>query len=92
MTPEEEKRFDVLYERHGRALKLHGYAKRTIDSYSRAVRRLSERFDCVPDGVSVEELKEHFAKLVDSHSWATVKVDRNGLQFFWKHVLHQDWS
>ncbi len=92
MTPEEEKRFDVLYERHVRALKLHGYAERTIDSYARAVRRLSERFDCVPEGLSVEQLEEHFSKLVDSHSWATVKVDRNGLQFFWEHVLCRDWS
>jgi len=29
---------------------------------------------------------------VESHSWSTVKVDRNGLQFFYKHVLKRDWS
>jgi integrase len=29
---------------------------------------------------------------VDSHSWSTVKVDRNGLQFYWKHVLKRDWQ
>ena len=33
----------------------------------------------------------YFGLLVDSHSWSTVKVDRNGLQFFWKHVLKRDW-
>lgn len=92
MTPEEKERFDGLYARHVRALKLKGYATRTIDSYSRAVRRLSKRFDCVPDRVSVEQLEVYFAALVDSHSWATVKVDRNGLQFFWQHILGQDWS
>jgi integrase len=92
MTPEEETRFAVLYGRHERALKLQGYAKRTIDSYARAVRRLSAHFDGVPDRLSVEQLEEYFAGLVDSHSWATVKVDRNGLQFFWKHVLKQDWN
>jgi integrase len=27
---------------------------------------------------------------VRSHSWSTVKIDRNGLQFFWKHVLKRD--
>jgi hypothetical protein len=34
----------------------------------------------------------YFAKLVDSHSWSTVKVDRNGVQFFWLHVLKKDWT
>jgi len=92
MDPEEQKRLNGLYSQHALALKLQGYAKRTIDSYCRAVRRVSKRFDCVPDRLSVQQLKVHFAELVDSHSWATVKVDRNGLQFFWKHVLHQDWS
>ncbi len=27
-----------------------------------------------------------------SHSWSTVKIDRVGLQFFWKHVLKKDWQ
>ncbi len=30
--------------------------------------------------------------MVESHSWSTVKVDRNGLQFFWQHVLNLDWQ
>jgi hypothetical protein len=29
-------------------------------------------------------------KLVKSRSWSTVKVDRNGLQFFWRHVLKRE--
>jgi len=33
-----------------------------------------------------------FFKLIESHSWSTVKIDRNGLQFFWKHVLNCDWQ
>jgi hypothetical protein len=40
----------------------------------------------------VEQLEAYFAQLVDSHSWSTVKIDRNGLQFFWKHILKRDWS
>jgi hypothetical protein len=46
MTREEQKRFDALYARHLRALTLEGYANRTTDSYSRAVRRLSAHFGC----------------------------------------------
>ena len=34
----------------------------------------------------LEQLEGYFSELVDSHSWSTVKIDRNGLQFFWKHV------
>ena len=41
---------------------------------------------------SPEQLKIYFADLVDSHSWSTVKIDRLGLQFFWKHVLKIDWK
>jgi hypothetical protein len=36
MTSSEQKRFDALYLRHQRALKLQGYADKTIDVYSRA--------------------------------------------------------
>jgi integrase len=37
-------------------------------------------------------LEIYFAGLVESHSWSTVKIDRNGLQFFWRHVLKKDWE
>ena len=92
MQPDEQKRFEDLYDRHVRALILWGYAQRTIDAYSRAVRRVRDFFDCVPDRLSVEQLEVYFSSLVESHSWATVKVDRNGLQFFWQHILERDWS
>jgi len=37
-------------------------------------------------------MENYFSSLVESHSWSTVKVDRNGLQFFYKHVLKQQWE
>jgi len=40
----------------------------------------------------VSQLEAHFNSLVDSHSWSTVTVDRNGLQFFWKYVLKREWD
>ena len=92
MKPSEQKRFDQLYRKHLRALKLQGMSDKTIDVYSRAIRRLSERFDRVPDKITGEQLATHFSELVDSHSWSTVKVDRCGIQFFWKHVLKKDWQ
>ncbi len=92
MNPSERKRFDKLYQQHLTALKLQGKSKSTISMYARAVRRIAEHFDRCPDNLTVEELKEYFSQLVDSHSWSTVKVDRCGLQFFWKHVLQRDWD
>jgi len=91
MEANEQKRFDTLYAQHLRALKLRGYSASTIDVYARAVRRLTEYFDCIPDQLSVEQLETYFAELVDARSWGTVRVDRNGLQFFWKFILKQDW-
>ena len=92
MTATEQARFEELYTHHLRALKLQGKRDKTIDGYARAVRRVSSHFDCCPDQLSMEQLEVYFAGLVDSHSWSTVKIDRNGLQFFWKYVLKTDWQ
>lgn len=92
MNKAEVKRFNKLYERHQRTLKLQGKAKATIDSYSRAVRRVRIYFDCCPDKLKPKQLEGYFADLVESHSWSTVKIDRNGLQHFWKYVLNRDWK
>ena len=92
MKPTEGKRFKKLYKRHLRLLKLQGKSPATIDAYSRAVRRVSDHFDCCPDQLTPDQLETYFAELVDSHSWSTVKLDRLGLQFFWRHVLKRDWQ
>ena len=92
MNPNEVNRFNELYQCHLRLLKLQGKSQKTIDSYSRAVRRVSEHFGCCPDQLTLEQFEIYFAELVESHSWSTVKIDRNGLQFFWKYVLKKDWQ
>ncbi len=92
MNQTETNRFDELYQRHLRLLKLQGKSQKTIDAYARAVRRINKHFDCCPDQLTLEQREKYFSDLVESHSWSTVKVDRNGLQFFWKHVLKRDWQ
>ncbi len=92
MNKTEQARFNRLYKRHLKALKLQGLSDSTIDVYSRAVQRITQHFDRCPDTLSIDEREDYFAELVESHSWSTVKVDRNGLQFFWKHVLKRDWQ
>ncbi len=92
MKPTDANRFKKLYQRHLRLLKLQGKSQKTIDAYARAVRRVSEHFDCCPDQLTPQQLEIYFAGLVETHSWSTVKVDRNGLQFYWRHVLKLDWQ
>lgn len=92
MNSKEQARFHKLYQQHLTELKLQGLAPKTVDAYSRAVRRISTFFDCCPDGLTRDQLKTYFASLVDSHSWSTVKLDRNGLQSFYLHVLDKQWE
>ena len=54
MKPTEAKRFKKFYQRHLRLLKLQGKSQKTIDAYSRSVRRVSEHFDCCPDKSNAE--------------------------------------
>lgn len=92
MQKAQQKRFDSLYRKHLSALKRQGKADSTINLYSHAIRRVCEYFDCPPDTLTQEQLEGYFESLISTHSWSTVKVDRNGLQFFYKHVLKRDWQ
>ncbi|MDT3322273.1 phage integrase N-terminal SAM-like domain-containing protein [Shewanella sp. SP1S2-4] len=78
----EQQRFDLLYEQHLTNLTLQGKRPAIIDAYSRAIRRIAAYFDCCPDTLTSDDLKRYFADLIASHSWSTVKLDRNGLKFF----------
>ena len=92
MNSYQKKRFNTLYQTHLNALKRQGKSEKTIEAYARAVRRIAEYFDRCPDKLSVADLKDYFSSLVQSHSWSTVKLDRNGLQFFYKHTLNKQWD
>ncbi len=92
MNKAQQKRLNSLYQQHLNALLRQGKSKATIDAYSRAVRRVAAFFDCCPEKLSDADLKDYFTSLVKSHSWSTVKIDRNGLQFFYKHVLGKQWQ
>jgi integrase/recombinase XerD len=92
MNSIQHKKYQSLYQQHVNALHRQGKAETTIDVYSRAVRRVTEFFDLCPDQLTQSHLKDYFSALVKSHSWSTVKVDRNGLQFFFKYVLERQWT
>ena len=92
MNTSEQQHFNLLYQQHLTNLTLQGMRPATIDAYSRAVRRITHFFDQSPDTLTKADLKVYFAQLIETHSWSTIKLDRNGLQFFYKHTLERQWE
>ncbi|WP_299942807.1 hypothetical protein [uncultured Microbulbifer sp.] len=88
MNKAQQKRLDSLYRKYLSVRKRQGKAELTIDLYSRA----SEYFDNPTYTLSQEQLKGYSESLISSHFWSTVKVDRNGLQLLYKHVLKRGWQ
>jgi len=84
-------RFEQHYQSHLKHLKLKGLQPKTIEAYSRAIRRVGDRFDKQIDNLSEAQLTDYFTELVASHSWSTVKLDLYGLQFYYAHVLRKPW-
>lgn len=92
MNSTEQRRFRPQYEKLQQCLVLQGMRPKTVEAYSRAIRRLAEYVDRCPDKLTADDLKDYFAALVRSHSWSTVKLDRCGIQFFYLHVLNKPWD
>lgn len=92
MSTSTEATFARNYERHLQHLTLKGLQPKTIEAYSRAIRRIGERFDHQIDALSEQQLLDYFTELVASHSWSSVKLDLYGLKFYDEHVLRQPWA
>jgi site-specific recombinase XerD len=92
MNTSQEQHYNFLYEQHLINLRLQGKRPSTIDAYARAVRRITAFFDKSPDSLSIQELKAYFNQLIQTHSWSTIKLDRNGLQFFYRYTLDKQWE
>ena len=83
--------FEQNYQSHLKHLKLKGLQPKTIEAYSRAIRRAGDRFDRQIDDLSEQQLLTHFTALLASHSWSSVKLDLYGLKFYYTHVLRKPW-
>jgi integrase/recombinase XerD len=83
--------FDQQYHRHLKHLKLKGLQPKTIEAYSRAIRRIGKHFDQRIDSLTEPQLADYFTELMASHSWSAVKLDLYGLKFYYEHVLRQPW-
>lgn len=91
MKASNAKGFERNYALHLQHLKLKGLQPKTIEAYSRAIRRIGERFDHRIEALTEQQLTDYFTELVASHSWSTVKLDLYGLKFYYAHVLHKPW-
>jgi len=84
--------FNKYYKKHLKCLRLNGLQPKTIEAYSRAIRRVGNYFDCRIDNLSSDQLLDYFSELLTSHSWPTVKLDLYGLKFFYTNVLSKTWN
>jgi len=88
----ENPQFNKYYQKHLKLLKLNGLQPKTIEAYSRAIRRIGNYFDCRIDNLTSDQLLDYFNELLDSHSWSAVKLDLYGLKFFYTRVLNKTWE
>ena len=87
----EKPEFNIKYAKHYKFLKLRGMQPKTVDAYTRAIRRIGNHFEGKLDKLTQDQLLDYFHKLLDSHSWSAVKLDLYGLKFFYTYVLNKTW-
>ena len=71
-------KFKQDYASHLKHLKLKGLQPKTIDAYSRAIRRIGGHFNYQIDSLSELQLTDFFSQLLADGSWSTVKPDLYG--------------
>jgi integrase/recombinase XerD len=91
MTSPNERKFKRNYKKHLQHLKLKGLQPKTIEAYSRAIRRIGTYFEHDIDDLSKQQLTDYFTDLLSTHSWSAVKLDLYGLKFYYAHVLDKPW-
>ncbi len=84
--------FNNQYNKHCKHLRLKGLQPKTIEAYTRAIRRIGNYFDGQLDTLTPDQLLDYFHDLLKSHSWSTVKLDLYGLKFFYTSVLARSWE
>ncbi len=91
MKPSNDPKFNHFYERHCKHLALKGLQPKTIEAYSRAIRRIGEYFNYDVENLTQDQLVDYFHDLLNTHSWSTVKLDLYGLKFFYTYTLCKLW-
>ncbi|BBP00658.1 integrase [Sulfuriferula nivalis] len=83
--------FEHNHQRLLNCLKLRGMQPKTIALYSHGVRRAAVYFNDQIDALTKPQLTDYFVRILDTHSWSTLKHDLYGLKFYYAHVLSQPW-
>lgn len=91
MTPQIPAHFEQSYQRLLNCLKLAGMQPKTIELYSRGVRRAGTYFDYRIDDLTKLQLTEYFVHILDVLSWSALKHDLYGLKFYYAKVLDKPW-
>lgn len=91
MKPHSKEKYEHNYQSHLKHLRLKGLQPKTLEAYSRAIRRIGAYFDYEINTLTQAQLTDYFSDLLKSHSWSTVKLDFYGLKFYYDHVLHKPW-
>ena len=84
--------FNEYYRKHLQYLKLAGLQPKTIEAYSRAIRRIGNYFDCRVENLTTDQLLDYFTDLLACRSWSAVKLDLYGLKFFYTRGLGKNWE
>ena len=82
-----------IMDRFKADLQLKSYAKRSIQSYQRAVRQL-QNFCCkAPEDISEEDLREYWLYCKDELEWgsATLRISYSGIKHFFTWTIKRDW-
>ncbi len=67
--------FKQQYAHHLQHLALKGLRPKTIEAYSRAIRRIGQYFDYQISDLTEDQLLDYFSRLLTTHSWSAVKLD-----------------
>lgn len=79
--------FDQNDDLHLKHLKRKGLQPKTVEAYSRAIRRAADYFHQQIDDLTETDLLDDFTDLRETHSWSSVKLALYGLKFYDEHVL-----
>lgn len=82
-----------MYTRFEKELKLKGFAKRSIQSYLRAVRQL-QNFCCKAlEDITEEDVRSYWLYCKEDLRWgsATLRISYSGIQHFFNYVIKHDW-
>ena len=75
MTPSIESKYNHYYSQHCKHLKLQGLQPKTIEAYSRGIRRIADYFNGHLGDLTQDQLLDYFHDLLDRLSWSAVKLD-----------------